>query len=165
MSGCGVGFSVERRDEKTMVGHGGSLAGYKTNTLINLDDKIGVVVLSNGDDTRPEQFARRAQATDQLLDLLVHQFTVSAEGLVSPTENRFHHKLRLRLGFASNSAPAGQSPEFAKRTIHYTLDGKEPTTNSPSYGPSRLIFLGNSMKVKAALFRDGKKQGETWSGN
>ena len=112
-----------------------------------------------------EQFARRAQATDQLLDLLVHQFTVSAEGLVSPTENRFHHKLRLRLGFASNSAPAGQSPEFAKRTIHYTLDGKEPTTNSPSYGPSRLIFLGNSMKVKAALFRDGKKQGETWSGN
>lgn len=56
----GLGFSVQRQEDKIMVGHGGSLAGYKTHTLVNLDDKIGVVVLSNGDDTRPEQFAQRA---------------------------------------------------------------------------------------------------------
>lgn len=60
MGAWGLGFSVQRQDDKIMVGHGGSLAGYKTHTLVNLDDKVGVVVLSNGDDTRPEQFAQRA---------------------------------------------------------------------------------------------------------
>lgn len=59
-AGWGLGFSVTRRGEKTFVGHGGSLGGYKTNTSINLEDKIGVVVLSNADDTIPDRFTTQA---------------------------------------------------------------------------------------------------------
>jgi D-alanyl-D-alanine carboxypeptidase len=58
--GNGLGFAVWRYKDKTYVGHGGSLAGYKTQTMMQLDDKIGVVVLTNGDDAGPQGIANRA---------------------------------------------------------------------------------------------------------
>jgi D-alanyl-D-alanine carboxypeptidase len=58
--GNGLGFAVWRDHDKVYTGHGGSLAGYKTHTMMQLDDKIGVVVLTNGDDARPAQIAERA---------------------------------------------------------------------------------------------------------
>ena len=58
--GYGIGFMVKREREKVYVGHGGSLAGYKTHTMFRPGDKVGVVVLTNGDDSRPEQIADRA---------------------------------------------------------------------------------------------------------
>lgn len=59
-AGWGLGFSVTKRGEKVYVGHGGSLGGYKTNTSIDLEDKIGVIVLSNADDTVPDRFTTQA---------------------------------------------------------------------------------------------------------
>jgi D-alanyl-D-alanine carboxypeptidase len=58
--GNGLGFAVWRDHDKVYTGHGGSLAGYKTQTMIQLNDKIGVVVLTNGDDAKPAQIAERA---------------------------------------------------------------------------------------------------------
>lgn len=58
-SGNGLGFAVRRNKEKTWVGHGGSLAGYKTQTWANITDKVGIVVLTNGDDSRPDAIASR----------------------------------------------------------------------------------------------------------
>lgn len=48
--GNGIGFSVTRNGGKTYVGHGGSYPGYITNTLIHLDSKVGVIVLTNAQD-------------------------------------------------------------------------------------------------------------------
>jgi hypothetical protein len=61
--GTGLGFQVRRLKDKLLVGHGGSLAGYKTQTTFIVEDKIGVVVLTNGDDSRPETIAERALQT------------------------------------------------------------------------------------------------------
>ena len=58
--GNGLGFAVWRDQGKVYVGHGGSLAGYKTQTMIQLDDKVGVIVLTNGDDAGPQRIADRA---------------------------------------------------------------------------------------------------------
>jgi CubicO group peptidase (beta-lactamase class C family) len=58
--GYGIGFSVKRERDKVFVGHGGSLAGYKRHTLFQPSEKVGVVVLTNGDGSRPEQIADRA---------------------------------------------------------------------------------------------------------
>jgi len=58
--GNGLGFAVWRYHDKVYVGHGGSLAGYKTQTMVQLEDKIGVVVLTNGDDAGPQGIANRA---------------------------------------------------------------------------------------------------------
>ena len=61
-SGYAVGFSVRRFQDRVYVGHGGSYPGYKTQTYIQLDDKVGVIVLTNGDDAEPGTIA------DQLLN-------------------------------------------------------------------------------------------------
>ncbi|NKB32790.1 MAG: serine hydrolase [Pseudomonadales bacterium] len=57
-NGQGIGFSVQRRNGKLYVGHGGGYPGYTTSTSIQLDSKVGVVVLTNTNDSNPGQIAR-----------------------------------------------------------------------------------------------------------
>ena len=62
-SGTGIGFGISRIGEKTYVGHGGGYPGNTTNTLIQLDDKVGVIVLTNTNDSDPGVIARQLMAT------------------------------------------------------------------------------------------------------
>src|SRR5205807_5832128 len=55
--GNAIGFAVIREKDKLYVGHGGSYPGYKTQTLIQLDGKVGVIVLTNEDDGNPNAIA------------------------------------------------------------------------------------------------------------
>ena len=48
--GNGLGFAVTRNRDKVYVGHGGSYPGYITHTLIDLNAKVGVIVLTNAQD-------------------------------------------------------------------------------------------------------------------
>lgn len=57
--GNAIGFDVNRNAGKVYVGHGGGYPGYKTRTLIQLEDKVGVIVLTNGDDSNPADLAQR----------------------------------------------------------------------------------------------------------
>jgi hypothetical protein len=61
--GQGIGFSVQRIDDKLYVGHGGGYPGYTTNTLIQLDSKVGVIVLTNTGDSNPGQIAQQLMST------------------------------------------------------------------------------------------------------
>lgn len=61
--GQGIGFSVSRVDDQLYVGHGGGYPGYTTNTTIQLDSKVGVIVLTNTNDSNPSQIARQLMAT------------------------------------------------------------------------------------------------------
>jgi D-alanyl-D-alanine carboxypeptidase len=56
--GNAIGFAVNRDHDRLYVGHGGSYPGYKTHTLMQLDDKVGVIVLSNADDAVPSDIAQ-----------------------------------------------------------------------------------------------------------
>jgi CubicO group peptidase (beta-lactamase class C family) len=58
-SGNAIGFSVRRDRDKLFVGHGGSYAGYKTQTYFQMDDKVGVIILTNGDDSGAADLAMR----------------------------------------------------------------------------------------------------------
>ena len=62
-SGQGIGFSVRRVDGKLYVGHGGGYPGYTTNTSIQLDSKVGVIVLTNTNDSNPSQIANELMET------------------------------------------------------------------------------------------------------
>jgi len=62
-SGNAIGFSVTRDGDRLYVGHGGSYPGFKTHTLIQLDDRVGVIVLTNGDDSEPNVIARHLMKT------------------------------------------------------------------------------------------------------
>ncbi len=56
--GNAIGFAVTRDKDKVYIGHGGGYPGYLTHTLIQLDDKVGVIVLTNGGDSNPSDIAQ-----------------------------------------------------------------------------------------------------------
>ncbi len=93
-------------------------------------------------------FERRLAHTDLLLDLLLHKFSVQADGLCSFGDNRFQRELRLALTLS----PA------VKGKIYYTLDGADPTPSSPAF--SGTIRLDKTTDFKAQVFdADGKPLG------
>jgi len=95
-----------------------------------------------------EDFEKRLFANDRRLQLLVHRFAVSAEGLRSSVEPKFDRSATLTLS---------PLPTF-KGTIRYTLDGKDPTANSPAY--IEPIRVAASTNIKAQAFdQDGKPVG------
>jgi CubicO group peptidase (beta-lactamase class C family) len=61
--GNAIGFAVRRVRDKTYVGHGGGYPGYTTQTLIQLDDKVGVIVLTNTNDSNPLDIATQLMNT------------------------------------------------------------------------------------------------------
>ena len=63
ITGTGLGFAVRRIKDKTYVGHGGGYPGNTTQTLIQLGDKVGVIVLTNTNDSIPADIAEQLMAT------------------------------------------------------------------------------------------------------
>ena len=58
--GQGIGFQVRRAGDRTLVGHGGSLPGMRTQITFDARDKIGVIVLTNADDGNPGLYVDQA---------------------------------------------------------------------------------------------------------
>jgi CubicO group peptidase (beta-lactamase class C family) len=76
-SGWGLGFGVRKRGERTMVGHSGWVAGYKSHITFCPKEKIGVIVLMNCADGNPTTFSYRAY--DLLAPLILkHRPVVAA---------------------------------------------------------------------------------------
>ncbi len=61
-AGWGLGFRILRSGERTLIGHGGALRGYRTQILLCPAEKLGVIVLTSADDGNPMQFVERAFA-------------------------------------------------------------------------------------------------------
>jgi CubicO group peptidase (beta-lactamase class C family) len=61
--GNAIGFAVRRERDKVYVSHGGSYPGYQTNTLLQLDGKVAVIVLTNADDANPGGIATQLMNT------------------------------------------------------------------------------------------------------
>jgi CubicO group peptidase (beta-lactamase class C family) len=62
-SGSGLGFDHVRVKGRTYVGHGGGYPGNTTMTRVQLDDKVGVIVLTNTNDSNPGDIANQLMAT------------------------------------------------------------------------------------------------------
>lgn len=88
-------------------------------------------------------FAGRLAQTDRLLDHLVHRFGVQAEGTLGSGDHRFDNLVTL-----SRVASPG-----TVGTVRYTLDGKEPTLESPVF--TSPVRLTNTTPVKMRLFDSG----------
>jgi CubicO group peptidase (beta-lactamase class C family) len=61
--GNAIGFAVRKAGERIYVSHGGSYPGYQTNTLIWLQGRVGVIVLTNADDSNPGAMATELMNT------------------------------------------------------------------------------------------------------
>ncbi|MDA1016698.1 MAG: serine hydrolase [Planctomycetota bacterium] len=62
-NGSGLGFDHVRVKGRTFVGHGGGYPGNTTMTRVQIDDKVGVVVLTNTNDSNPGDIADQLLAT------------------------------------------------------------------------------------------------------
>ena len=62
-SGTGIGFGSNRVAGKTYVGHSGGYPGFTTQTFFQLDPKVGVIVLTNTNDSNPGDIARQLMST------------------------------------------------------------------------------------------------------
>ena len=96
-SGQGLGFGVRRIDGHVFVGHGGSYPGYTTNTSIRLDAQVGVIVLTNTNDSNPNQIAQQLMNT---VGTAVAAATTPAPPATTwnPTWTRFAGRYRSRNG-------------------------------------------------------------------
>ena len=56
----GLGFSVARRDDKTFVGHGGSCPGFRSDLLLQANEKFAAVSMANASDADASTFTRNA---------------------------------------------------------------------------------------------------------
>ncbi|MEO8663564.1 MAG: serine hydrolase domain-containing protein [Bryobacteraceae bacterium] len=61
--GNAIGFAISRVNGKVYAGHGGGYPGYTTQTLIQLDSKVGVIVLTNTNDSNPGDIAQQLMNT------------------------------------------------------------------------------------------------------
>ena len=59
-SGWGLGFSVRHTEDRDLIGHGGGYPGYRTQTQLSPEEKIGVVVFTNSGDGDPGRYLNKA---------------------------------------------------------------------------------------------------------
>lgn len=60
--GRGIGFIIRRSGDKTIVGHGGWVGGYRSQLGFVPADRLGIVVMINCDDGTPNVYLDRALA-------------------------------------------------------------------------------------------------------
>jgi D-alanyl-D-alanine carboxypeptidase len=131
-SGNAIGFAVRRDHDKIYVGHGGSYFGYKTQTYMQLEPKVGVIVLTNEDDSNPADIALHLM---QSVGEAVAKAGAMAPKLVSwdPSWSRFAGKYRSRIGGETEVI------EMNKRLV--TID---PSGTFPE-NPTQLVPIGNGL--------------------
>ena len=61
--GNAIGFAVRRERDKVYVQHGGSYPGYQTLTMLQIEAKVAVIVLTNADDANPGAIATQLMNT------------------------------------------------------------------------------------------------------
>lgn len=127
--GNAIGFAVLREKDRVYVGHGGSYPGYKTQTLIQLDDKVGVIVLSNGDDSNPSDIAQHLM---QIVGTAVAKASAASRKTIAwdPAWGRFAGTYR-----SANSDTA--VVELNQQLVTFDPTGPNPERQN------RLVPIGN----------------------
>ena len=92
--GRGLGFGISRRNEKTLVSHGGWIGGHRTHLLLDPDDKLAIVAMVNADDASPSLFSYQA------LDLVGE--AIADAGATAPPERRADPAWQEYLGVYSD---------------------------------------------------------------
>ena len=96
--GNAIGFAVRRDRDKVYVSHGGSYPGYQTQTMLQLDGKIAVIVLTNADDAVPGVMATQLMNTVGEAVAKAAQSVPAAPTTWDPTWSRFAGLYRGRGG-------------------------------------------------------------------
>ncbi len=131
-SGNAIGFAVRRENGKSYVGHGGSYFGYKTQTYMQMDPKVGVIVLTNEDDSNAADIALHLMQS--VGEAVAKSGAVPAKSIPwDPSWSRFAGKYRSRIG-----------GEVEVIELNQRLVTMDPSGPFPEH-PSQLVPLGNGL--------------------
>ena len=147
LSGNAIGFAVSKEGDKIYVGHGGSYFGYKTQTLMQMEPKVGVIVLTNADDSNPRDIAVHLM---QSVGEAVAKASMKPPVMVTwdPTWSRFAGTYKSKIG-----------GEVKVIEMNHYLVSIDPSGPFPEH-PTKLQPIGNGLfKVEAAT--GGGPVGET----
>ncbi len=131
-SGWGLGFGVRKRGDKTFVGHGGWVAGYKSQITFCVKDKIGVVVLLNCSDGDPAAFAYKIY--DEVAPLLLKERPAEPEKAVDRSGWP-----ALAGDYRDNWGWRARVMQLGGKLVFYEYS--YPANESPSGGVTELIPL------------------------
>jgi len=109
---------VSRFQDKIYVGHGGSYPGYKTQTFIDLEGKVGAIVLTNEDDGNPNSIATHLMRT-------VGQ-AVAKAGAPAPKPPAWNPSWSRFAGRYSSEGGETEVVELNQRLVVIDPDGDNP---------------------------------------
>lgn len=117
----GLGFAIRRQNDKTFIGHGGSCPGYRTELVIQPEEKIGIAVLTNASGVRTGEYAR------VLYDIISAVKPAAAPAAAAPAES-----LRPYLG-SYNEFP------WSGETIVFSWGGDLAAVELPTMNPIKEL--------------------------
>lgn len=134
-SGWGLGWAVRKKGERTIVGHGGWVAGYRTEISFCPAEKTAFIIMFNADDAAPAEYIYKA--FELIAPALVDAFRIEKE-IVEPVPDSLWH---IYVG-------KYRDPWYWDSDV-LILDGKlmiysydYPPENNPKYNLSELTPIG-----------------------
>lgn len=129
-SGRGLGFSVWRREGRTLVGHGGWVAGHRASIAFDPNTRLGVVVLTNSDEGGPGAYV------NEVLDLIVP----ALERAIAPADTPDLPLTDAARYVGGYHNPWGEVSEVLVRKGQLVIyDHSYPPTDNPGGSITRLV--------------------------
>jgi len=159
-SGWGLGFSISKTTDRVLVGHGGWVAGYRTQILFSPKEKVGIIVLMNTEDYSPFKIAKRVMnmVAPTILDAVLKEekpiayqpFWENYVGKYSDTSYWDTDVIiqNKRLYLYGYSLPPSEDP--VSNLTELTYEGQSNTFRMPGEGGNgeKVVFEMENDKVK-----------------
>lgn len=127
--GWGLGFQILRLNNRTLIGHGGVLRGYRSEFRFSVADKVAMIVMINADDGEPRLFIEKA--FDWVAPALVRAATPpSPPATPDPSWSRYLGRYRNAFGDAQVLVLNGR------------LTWIGPNLPDPTLAPATLVPAG-----------------------
>jgi CubicO group peptidase (beta-lactamase class C family) len=145
----GIGFSVRKMNEKTVVGHGGSCPGYRSQLLIDPESKVAVTFMANASGVNTGKFTRE-----------IYEIMAPALKKAAKKEDKEEADEMELKDFSKYTGTYSGSPWWGENYIFQTGD-KLGRISFPSDDPSDFGKLKHIEGNKFKRIRNDEKLGET----
>ena len=173
-AGWGLGFRVLRVRDKTLVGHGGSVRGFRSNLQICPADKIAVVAFVNSDDADAWLYVDRAlEWVGGAIAVAIRPAPPTADPAWQRYVGRYRNawgdvQIIVRGGELVVIGPATPDPLLAPSTLKPVAEHTFRVETADGYGiPGELVVFETDPagRVRRARFGENYTERiETWEG-
>jgi D-alanyl-D-alanine carboxypeptidase len=166
-AGWGLGFRILRNRGKTLVGHGGSVRGFRSNLQICPADKVAVVAFVNSDDAEPWLYVDKAL---EWVGTAIASATRAAPPTADPAWQRYVGRYRnawrdvqiiVRGGELVAIVPDAPDPLLAPSTLTPVAEHTFRVETTDGYGvPGELVVFELDAAGRVTRARFGENYSE-----